>query len=1728
MNLRRFPERRVARLPKGPVVPAKHLVRVPRPRTRPRTKPLAGAVVIALVAASSAFLAPQTASAAAPFLTTAIYGTVSGSSNLVSIDRTTGNETTVLTEPTGATGLNQLGFSNDGNQLFMTNATNVYEYTASSGTWTVTARSTGAAVANQMGGVDPTTGKYWFGGFVTNSGNQFSYTSYDPTTNTIASTATTVTAPTPPGGNGDLAFDRLGNMYFISSSGPANGNPASAQVYRVNAADLGAANATATQVGPAIAPSAALTSLAFGDDGYLYIAGSGANGFLKVDPVTGTIIDRQTPSATLTDMGTRQYPSTGQATTTLPDGRKDADDQFTVTVGGGNVPKPASASTTGTDTSATAGPILLLPGQSYTATQTPANSTTNANDYATTYRCTDASNGSVVSSGAGSTADFTVPTTNGSNVVCTFANPIAGPAAKDDASRGNQPGTAVPVDVLANDTGDIDRTTVRLVAPASASGASASSDGRTLTVPGQGVWQADPSTGEVTFTPDSQLVGNPTPIGYTVQDTRGKQGSATVTVTYAGAAADDTASTRQGTDVDVHVLDNDRSEDPTSVVFPSAGQPSGATVSSDGRTLTVPGQGNYTADRSTGVVTYSPDPSFRGTASPVTYQASDSDGTPSTATITVSVSAVGPKAADDIATAWENQPVTVDVTANDAPGVSGGTPVDPTSVVFPTAGQPTGSTVSADGRSITVDGKGTFTADPTTGTVTFAPVSGYTGTVDTVTYQVADRGGLTDTATIAVTVNAVAPQPRPDTATTAQGKATTIDVLANDRPGNDQTPIDPTSVTFTTPGQPADATVSDSGRTLTVPGEGVYTIDPQTGAVTLTPDPTLRGSATPVTYAVSDIDGNTSVATVTVTVTPVGPKAVDDTTTTGQNTPVTLDVTANDEPGVQDGTPVDPTTVVFPTTGQPTGSTVTDGGRTLTVPDEGTYTADPSTGTVTFTPAEGVTGPTSPVTYQVGDQGGQTGTATISATVTKVAPTAADDAATTPQGSPVTVDVLGNDRGGNARTPIAPTTVVFPTAGQPTDASVSDDGRTLTVPGEGVYGADPSTGAVTCTPEPSFRGDATPITYQVSDVDRAPATATLTVTVSPVPPHALDDTATTQQNTAVTIPVTANDTAGVAGGTPIDPTTVRFPVGGQPAGATVSDSGRTIAITVPAQGTFTVDTTTGTVTFTPAAGFSGTTKPVTYQVRDTGRAAATATITVTVTRVAPTAQPDTATTSQGTAVTIDPLADDTAGNARTPLDPTSVGFPTAGQPTGATVSDQARTVTVPGQGVWTVDPASGAITFTPEPGFRGTADPVIYQVSDVDGASSSSTVTVTVAAVGPRASDDVRTTTQNTPVRFDPLANDAPGVQRGTPLDPTSVVFPATGQRAGAIVADGGRTLTVPGAGVLRIDRTTGAVTFAPVARWHGTTPAVTYQVSDTGGRTATATITVTVSPVTPTARPDTATTPAGKPVTTDPLADDSAGNAETPLDPTSVRLLDAAGASVTTLTLPGKGTFTVDPTTGRIVFTPVTGFSGVVSAPYSVADVDGSTTRSTVTITVGTPPKAVDDHRTTTPGTPVTVTVTGNDSSGSTELEAASVRLVDPASGALVTSVTVANEGTFVVDRDGSITFTPEAGYAGTATITYSVADADGARSLAELSITVPAAAGIAPNPGPKGGVVVTVPGGKRLAYTGTELVLPGGSAALLLLAAGVGMLVLGRRRRPTEDGHEAARRSTYRPISG
>jgi hypothetical protein len=193
------------------------------------------------------------------------------------------------------------------------------------------------------------------------------------------------------------------------------------------------------------------------------------------------------------------------------------------------------------------------------------------------------------------------------------------------------------------------------------------------------------------------------------------------------------------------------------------------------------------------------------------------------------------------------------------------------------------------------------------------------------------------------------------------------------------------------------------------------------------------------------------------------------------------------------------------------------------------------------------------------------------------------------------------------------------------------------------------------------------------------------------PPVAVNDTATTLSNTAVTTNVTSNDTD--ADGNTLSVTSVTQPTNGT---ASVSDA--------------------SSVTYTPNTGFVGS-DSYTYTISDGNGGTATATVTVTVNAPPPPPPPannppvavnDTATTLSNTAVTTNVTSNDTDADGNT-LSVTSVTQPTNGT---ASVSD------------------ASSVTYTPNTGFVG-SDSYTYTISDGNGGTATATVTVTVNAPPP-------------------------------------------------------------------------------------------------------------------------------------------------------------------------------------------------------------------------------------------------------------------------------------------------------------------------------------------------------------------------------------------------------------
>lgn len=111
-------------------------------------------------------------------------------------------------------------------------------------------------------------------------------------------------------------------------------------------------------------------------------------------------------------------------------------------------------------------------------------------------------------------------------------------------------------------------------------------------------------------------------------------------------------------------------------------------------------------------------------------------------------------------------------------------------------------------------------------------------------------------------------------------------------------------------------------------------------------------------------------------------------------------------------------------------------------------------------------------------------------------------------------------------------------------------------------------------------------------------------------------------------------------------------------------------------------------------------------------------------------------------------------------------------------------------------------------------------------------------------------------------------------------------------------------------------------------------------------TFTPTVTAVIPTANPDKTTGPKGRPQSIDPLANDTAGEENTPLDPSTLTLLNQKNIPVESIKLRKQGTFVVED--GKITFTPLPRFVGQARpVKYQVKDVNGTPAVSTYTAKV-------------------------------------------------------------------------------------------------------------------------------------------------------------------------------------
>ena len=980
-------------------------------------------------------------------------------------------------------------------------------------------------------------------------------------------------------------------------------------------------------------------------------------------------------------------------------------------------------------------------------------------------------------------------------------------------------------------------------------------------------------------------------------------------------------------------------------------------------------------------------------------------------------------------------------------GFKAGLPTDASvadyKLVDPVSGKKTDSVTTEEG---------TYTIDGTTGAVSFTPAPDFIGTAKpltvaaNVTFNGEDGQPVTVESSTTYTPTVYGVKPKDDETTGKQGQVQTsipgserFSALNTGANTPDNTNVDWTTAKYSLEG------ANEEGKVV-VEGEGTYAIEPATGAVTFTPEPSFKGQAKGVEVKVSvtatDSEGNkvevTSSGDYTPEVEAVEPTAEPKKTSGKQGQPQTQDTTTMFKEG-DTTAPIEKSTIklVDPTGAEVTTLPATKDGKTV-----GTYTIDPTTGVITFQPNKDFTGTPEPAKVVAADKNGTKVETTYTPTVTPVEPEGQDKTTTGYQGKPQTGTVTFTE--GDPEFPID----------NKVPATFEDGTTRKEVPGEGVYtvAAD---GTVTFVPENQFTGTAKGVTVKRVDTNGTPATAKYTPIVIPVVPEGFDNVTTGVQGQ------TQNGKPYFKPGredTPINENVPpKFIVDGQPTDET----------TIPAKtpggkeiGTYTINPQTGVITFTPTdKTYVGPVQPATVQRQDTNGTKVPAEYTPVIVGVKPTAKPATSEDVQGVEqskeVTFAPGKADVNGTEKSvAIDPASFKLlGEDGQPAGSVPAKNPAGDVV---GTYTLKVVDGKATavFTPtNKTYVGAVQPVTIQAADTNGTTVKTTYTPNITPIKPTATP-AKTTDLQGKAQFG-IPTFTAGDSR-VPIVETStkLIDPVSGNPVESVTVDGEGTYTI---------EPNGSIKFQPEPQFTGKATGIEVQRLDENGTPAKAKYTPTVTPVKPTGEDvksediqgaEQKGTPVFKP-----------GNPEVPITINAAqpaKLIDLDGNPADSVTVPGEGTYTVNPTTGEVTFTPKPEFTGVATGvSVQVKDANGTRVEARYTPKVkGVTPTAKPVKSKDIQGAPQTgkpefvggkTTINGVEKTVEID-ENAPAKLIDPKTGKPTTDpVVVEGEGKYTVAPDGTVTFTPEKTFTGTATgVTVQRYDKNGTPAEAKYTPTV------------------------------------------------------------------------------
>ena len=872
--------------------------------------------------------------------------------------------------------------------------------------------------------------------------------------------------------------------------------------------------------------------------------------------------------------------------------------------------------------------------------------------------------------------------------------------------------------------------------------------------------------------------------------------------------------------------------------------------------------------------------------------------------------------------------------------------------------------VNPDGtltKTYTKAGQGTYTV--TDDKITFTPEANFVGKADGIVLRAVDSNGQSTgwtaltaqnelenindgthsagtTKTMdAVYIPTVTPKEitaDPEESTDVQGKEQKKTPTFKTE-GDSATPVTPSA---TYPAKLVDPKTGDKVDSVTVDGEGTYTIDPATGEVKFQPLPTFKGTASGVDVTLTapvgqDKDGQPVTATATTkytpTVTAVEPtaKPADSAGVQGETQKGTPTFTAGNAE-----VPIKENSVKLL---NPDG---TEANGPVDALDEkgnkvGEYTLNPATGEVTFTPTDkSYTGKVTPAKVQAEDKNGSKVNTTYTPHIVGVTPTATPAESSGIQGQPQdgTVSFAPGEttvEGVKKSVPIkANSAVLLDASGNPVAPGTPVDALDPEGNKVGEYTIDPATNKVTFTPtNKEYKGKVQPAKVQAEDENGTKVNTTYTPTIVGVTPTAepaeTTDVQGVEQSKEVTFKPGKATVNGVEKEVPIDTTSYKLlDENGQPAESVPAKNPAGDVI-----GTYTLKVIDGkaTAVFTPTdKTYSGEVAPVTIQAKDTNGTPVTTTYTPNITPVEPTGTPKSTEGAQGQPQEGTPTF--TPGNDKVPMkidadQPAKLIDPATGKPTDEPTIP-AKDANGKEVGTYTIDPTTGKVTFTPNKDFVGTPVPATVQAKDANGTPTTATYTPTVKPVTPVGvntfTEDIQGSPQSGKPEFKPGKTTINGQEVEVPMD----------DKVPATFEDGKTEKVIPGEGTYTV-APDGTVSFKPDPQFHGKGTTMTVVRKDQNGTPVTAEYTAVVKPATPEGTEVLTAgvqgkVQSGKPNFVGGKAIVNGVEKTVEIDETKpAKLIDPkTGQEVTTVTIDGEGTYTVA-ADGTVIFTPEKGFVG-------------------------------------------------------------------------------------------------------------------------------------------------------------------------------------------------------------